>query len=62
MTADQFKAWRKSLGFTQAEAAKALGLSLQTIWRYENGTAIPKTTDLACQWVLWTVMEKDTTR
>lgn len=53
MTGDQFKAWRESLGFTQTDAAEAIGKSLQTVWRYENGAAIPKTTELACKWVSW---------
>jgi len=56
MTPDEFKAWRKSLGFTQTEAAEALGVSRGSVELYELGkrrddgreVVIPKTIALAC--------------
>ncbi len=44
MTAGEFRAIRLSLGLTQAETAKLLGLGIRlTITRYENGTrAVPQ--------------------
>lgn len=37
MTNDDFRAWRKRMGWTQAECADALGLSRCTIELYERG-------------------------
>lgn len=37
MTPEQFKHWRKVMGFSQADAAKALDVSLDTIKSYESG-------------------------
>lgn len=49
MTAKQFTAWRKRLGFTQAQAAVALGMSRRQIQYYEDGSqAVPLVVDLAC--------------
>ncbi|WP_310622464.1 helix-turn-helix domain-containing protein [Flexibacterium corallicola] len=58
MTPKQFKKWRRINGFkSQAEAAKALGVSRDTIVNYENGVRrdnpsktveIPKSIELAC--------------
>lgn len=57
MTAEEFKRWRGSLGWSQAEAAKALDISVKMLslyergFRYENNGApvvIPKTVELAC--------------
>ena len=56
MTPDEFKAWRKSMGCSQAEAAEALGLSKPTIENYEKGVRrdtgaaveIPRHVALAC--------------
>lgn len=35
------KAARVNKGFTQAEAAKALGVSEDTLWNYESGRSYP---------------------
>jgi len=56
MTPDDFKAWRKAMGWNQTEAAEALGLSLGTIGNYERGSRredgrpapVPRTVALAC--------------
>lgn len=49
-----FKAWRKSLGLSQKEAAAALGLKRRIVQYYEKGERdgveieVPKTVRLAC--------------
>lgn len=48
MTAEELKQWRKKLGYTQEQAAKALWISRPTIARYEKDVDIPKTIELAC--------------
>ena len=54
MTPAEFKAWRKSLGLKQKEAAEKLGLKKRMIQYYETGNrgekkvVIPKTVELAC--------------
>ncbi len=56
MTSDDFKAWRKAMGFTQAKAAEALGVSKPTVENYDKGVRrengepviIPRTVALAC--------------
>jgi len=56
MDNEQFKAWRKKMGYTQQQAADALGLYRLTIINYERGTRpennlevkIPRSIDLAC--------------
>lgn len=56
MTSDDFKAWRKEMGFSQAKASDALGLSKPTIENYERGVRrdtgapveIPLSVALAC--------------
>ena len=56
MTSEQFKAWRKGMGLTQAGAADALGLSKESVFNYETGVrrdggravVIPRTVALAC--------------
>lgn len=44
------KAARVNACLTQAEAAKAIGISEKTLWNYENGIAqpVPKTIDKIC--------------
>lgn len=37
MTAAQFKRWRKRLGFSQPQAAKALGVHVGTLRNWEYG-------------------------
>lgn len=57
MTPDSFKEWRTTMGFTQARAAEALGMSKPTIGNYERGARredgrpviIPKHVALACR-------------
>jgi transcriptional regulator with XRE-family HTH domain len=52
-----FKRWRKSLGFSQKEAAEALGLKRRMIQYYEKGeregekVKVPRSVRLAC-WAL----------
>jgi len=54
MKPSDFKRWRKSLGFSQKEAAEALGLKRRVVQYYEKGdrdgkkVEIPKTVRLAC--------------
>jgi transcriptional regulator with XRE-family HTH domain len=56
MTPEQFKAWRKHVGLSQAKAAEALGIGISTIDLYERGArrednrevVIPKAIELAC--------------
>ncbi len=54
MDSPEFKAWRKSLGLKQKEAAEKLGLKKRMIQYYETGrrgskkVVIPKTVELAC--------------
>ena len=54
MSPAQFKAWRKSLGLKQKEAAEKLGLKKRMIQYYETGrregqsVEIPKSVRLAC--------------
>jgi len=54
MTPAQFRAWRKSQGLRQKEAADLLGLKKRMIQYYEKGerdgkkVSIPKTVRLAC--------------
>jgi len=60
MKPEQFKAWRKKMGFTQQQAADALGLSIQALGNYERGTRyedgrevkIPRSIALACSAVV----------
>ena len=50
----EFKRWRKSLGLSQKDAAKALGLKRRILQYYEKGERdgkpvdVPKTVRLAC--------------
>lgn len=54
MTPESFRAWRKSLGWKQKDAAEKLGLKKRVIQYYEKGNRdgktveIPKTVELAC--------------
>jgi len=54
MSPEQFRAWRKALGWKQKEAAERLGLRKRMIQYYEKGNRdgkdvrIPKTVRLAC--------------
>jgi transcriptional regulator with XRE-family HTH domain len=56
MQPDQFKAWRKLLKLTQAQAATKLGISRRSVELYESGTrgenakevVIPRAVELAC--------------
>lgn len=43
---------RKDLGLTQTELGRALGVSLRTIARYENGGTVPEQTLLALHQLL----------
>jgi transcriptional regulator with XRE-family HTH domain len=51
MEPENFKAWRKAQGLTQAQAGEQLGVDRGTIIRWENGTRAPagKLLELACQ-------------
>ncbi len=54
MTAELFRAWRRSLGLKQKDAADLLGLKKRMIQYYEKGArdgkvvTIPKSVRLAC--------------
>lgn len=58
MTPAEFRNWRETMGLSQTQAAKALGLSVRVIKYYDNGTRspaqgsvpviIPHTVHLAC--------------
>lgn len=49
LDAISFVRWRRFMGFSQEQAAEALGLSIRTIANYEGGAfPISKTTSLAC--------------
>lgn len=56
MTPEEFKSWRKGMGYTQAEAAAALGIGMSSVRLYEHGkrhedgrpVVIPRTLELAC--------------
>lgn len=49
MTPATLRAWRLALGYTQAEAATALGLSTRVVGYYEAGERnIPGPVALAC--------------
>lgn len=46
------KAAREHLGLGTIEFAEALGVKRHTIWRYERGDPVPKTTRLAIERLL----------
>lgn len=56
MTPEEFKRWRKALGFSQERAAAALGMSRSMVVNYEAGkrredgrlVEIPRVVALAC--------------
>lgn len=57
MTPQQFRAWRIRMGFSQAQAAEALGKKVLQVKRYEKPPAqigagapypVPRDTALAC--------------
>ena len=53
MTGSELRAWRKLLGFTQQEAAKALDVTRVTIQNWEREfTRPPKSVPLACKLLL----------
>ncbi len=48
-TADDLRAWRKSMGWTQTQAAEALGVTLRGYQHREGGTVpVLRETMLAC--------------
>lgn len=58
MSPEELKEWRKSLGMTQPQVAKLLGISTQCYGNYERGyrefrnaVLIPKVVKFACEWV-----------
>ncbi len=65
MSAEAFKAWRRKLGLSQKEAAKALGLKLRIIQYYEKGErdgkaiVIPRSVRLACQALITGILDYD---
>jgi len=49
MTPAEFRAWRSAMGYTQQQAAQALGVSLRTVKAWESGeTGAPGLLPLAC--------------
>lgn len=53
MTGNDFKAWRKRLDLTQAQAADLLGESLRTIqtWEARGEQDLRRLVGYACQWL-----------
>lgn len=52
VTKEEFKKLRETAGHTQASLAKAMGVHLRTVWRWELGeTIIPKVVELALRYV-----------
>lgn len=49
MTVGERIAWHRQLmGYTQAELARAVGISRQCLWEYENNVADPKLFNALC--------------
>lgn len=46
MTAADLRSWRRAMGLTQKEAARALGIHLNTYGLYEAKREIPKPIEL----------------
>lgn len=44
--ANQIKNYRRAAQMTQIDLAKALGVSIDTLWRWENGTGEPRWSDI----------------
>ena len=65
MSPEDFKRWRKKLGLSQKEAAKALGLKPRIIQYYEKGhrdgkaIEVPLSVRLACQALLTGILDFD---
>ena len=53
MTPAEFTAARKALAMSQAEMAKAMGVTRETICRIERGETIPKVYQLAIDAIWW---------
>ena len=54
MTPKDFRAWRLRLGLTQGEAARLLGISLDTVKSWEYGRrriSVPRMLSLACAYL-----------
>jgi len=52
MTADDFKAWRHRMGWTQTRAAEALGITLRGVQKREAGEApIDKEAEFATRYI-----------
>lgn len=49
---DFVKRARESLGLSPIEFGEKLGVTRQTVWRYEGGDPVPKTTRLAIERLL----------
>lgn len=67
MTPEKFKEWRSTIGFSQTEAAKWLGVSRDTIGNYESGSrrddgrdvSIPLAIEQACHTIALSVALRD---
>jgi DNA-binding transcriptional regulator YiaG len=42
LKADEFRAWRKTMGLTQGQAAKVFGVSQRTIENWEQDVSSPR--------------------
>jgi len=52
MTKDDLKKWRGRNGYSQAKLAKALGVAVMTVSRWETGSrSIPVFLNLALNWL-----------
>ena len=52
MTREDLKKWRRRNGYSQAKLAKALGVAMMTVSRWETGLrSIPVFLNLALKWI-----------
>jgi DNA-binding transcriptional regulator YiaG len=60
MRRDEFKKLRESVGYTQVELAKAFGVYVRSISRWETGEfPVPKMAELALRYIVDQVRKKD---
>ena len=55
MTITELLQWKNRMGYTQAQAAQALGVHMTSFNAWTSGkTRIDKRTELACKWLEYT--------
>ena len=62
MTTAALRAWRECMGYTQQQAAQALGVSLRTVKAWEAGFAAPPAGVRACALVSQAAFDASMTR